>query len=526
MNPRRSRLSARLYTAGGRRRETLSAFALVLLSMLLAGAPPQALAAPPTNVVVIMADDLSSGMLADALDAGLMPNLKSEVVDVGLEFTESFVTDPLCCPSRATFLSGQYVHNHGVRTNSYPRGGVTFFNDASSLATWLHDGGVVTGLVGKYLNGYGRNETSLPNDDPTYIPPGWSDWQGLVDPSTYRVYNYRINDNGTVVQYGSAPQDYQTDVLARRATEFLRDLPGTGAGISVPFFLWITPLAPHSEDILAPCSLPDQPLKLIRPAPRHEGLAAAVALPKPPSFNEADILDKPAWFRAAFPHPYDDAAVSCLEANYHGRMESLAAIDDLVGAVIRTLDKRQALGNTVVIFTSDNGYLFGEHRFASKLLPYEESIRVPLYFRIPNQQTRRTESALALNNDLAPTVAEILDVRPGLVVDGRSLVPFLEGAPPADWRELFLVEGYATSDDSVSIPGFAALRTGPLAPYPNRLHATWNDGSVEYYDLAVDPYQISNPSGPLNTRARRWIAQRRDALRTCAGPSCQTYENW
>lgn len=188
---------------------------------------------------------------------------------------------------------------------------------------------------------------------------------------------------------------------------------------------------------------------------------------------------------------------------------------------MQALEDRGALANSMVIFTSDNGYLFGEHRLSTKVVPYEESIRVPLLPRYPGVTAPRTEAAIVLNNDLAPTIAELLGVVPGLTVDGRSLVPLLEGTAVADWRSLFLIEGFPTEAEGISIPAYQALRSGPTALYPNRLRTFWNDGALEYHDLILDPYQLSNPTSSLSPQARNWANQRRAALGTCAGETCR-----
>ncbi|MCL4235510.1 MAG: sulfatase-like hydrolase/transferase, partial [Deltaproteobacteria bacterium] len=188
------------------------------------------------NIVVIMADDLDEKLLDVLIDGGHMPNLKEKIIDAGMDFRESYVTNPLCCPSRATFLTGQYTHNNNVKTNNFPFGGVTRLDDSSTVATWLQDAGYTTGLVGKYLNGYGT-ET-----DEDYVPPGWSDWQALTSNSVYWVYKNTVNDNGELVTYGDEEDDYQTDILATRSAEFIEEAPAND-----PFFLWVTPLAPHVE---------------------------------------------------------------------------------------------------------------------------------------------------------------------------------------------------------------------------------------------------------------------------------------
>jgi len=500
---------------------------LLGLPLALVTAAPPSVAAPGSNIVVIVADDLSERMLDDLLAADLMPHFRSLFVNAGIRFTNSFVTTPLCCPSRATLLTGQYAHNHGVRSNDLPKGGVTLLNDASTLATWLANAGYHTGLVGKYLNGYGKDAShTVATDDPTYVPAGWTDWQALLDPSLTRVYNYEMNDNGVVRRFGAQPEDYQTDVLAQRAVDFLTELPGPPPRIDVPFLLWVSPPAPHSESIPEPCALPDQEIGIIRPAPRHLGVAAAISLPRPPSFNEVDLTDKSTWLQAAFPTRYDQAAVDCLEQSYRSRLESMVAVDDLIGAVTDTLLARNALDDTVLIFTSDNGFAFGEHRFTGKVVPYEESARVPLFIRLPQMTSSSSTAALVLNTDLAPTIAELAGVTPGLVVDGRSLVPFLLGTPPPVWRDLFLLEGLQTAQKGPIVPAYSALRSGPHAPSPNRLMMSWADGSGEYYDLDLDPDELGNTIGQVPPSSVRWARTRGLELKACAGQTCRNLETF
>src|SRR5688572_21464501 len=215
-----------------------------------------------------------------------------------------------------------------------------------------------------------------------------------------------------------------------------------------------------------------------------------------------------------------------MERSYRSRLESMIAVDDLIGAVFEVLASRNALDSTVVMFTSDNGYLFGEHRYSGKIVPYEESIRVPLYIRHPSMTSGSSTLELVLNHDLAPTVAELAAVTPGLVVDGRSLVPLLEGVPPGSWRTLFLIEGYRDSRDAFTIPTFNALRSGRFAPTPNQMIGTWQGGDSEYYDLDRDPYQLENRYNTLGPGVRQWARDRGTQLKSCAGQTCRTLEDW
>ncbi len=479
------------------------------------------------NTVVIMTDDLSRNELNVALNRGWMPNLKTHVINRGTTFTRSFASNPLCCPSRSTFLTGQYSHNHDVVNNKPPTGGVTQLRDDSTLATWLKRRGYRTCLIGKYLNGYGLNRISGdPSDDPTYIPPGWDNWQALSGSFT-EVYNYRVNDNGTIVNYGAdpatPPSEYQTDVLARRSVSFI---DASEARDSTPFFLLITPSAPHLE--------PGG--KAIRPAPRHQGTASDVLLPRPPSFNEQDISDKPVWLRNKIPR-LSSEEIADFQTAYRSKLESLRAVDDLIGSVVSALGQNGELDNTVLIFTSDNGYLFGEHRLTAKTHVYEESIRVPLFIRTPGLP-KQTISRFVLNNDLAPTIADFADATPDIPVDGRSLIPLLREPSRANWRKRFLVERSRDVIDPSDPPDlaefrkesptYAAVRTGSLdTATPNQLYARYPGGSQEFYDLAIDPYQLQSLDDEVGLRQQQIeILQARLAnLKVCSGQSCRVLED-
>jgi arylsulfatase A-like enzyme len=472
---------------------------------LAASVPPAAAQSVQPNLIVIMTDDLDSGSLQTALDQGLMPNLKTYVADVGVTFANSFATFPLCCPSRATYLTGLYPHNTGVVWNSGPNGGFANFDDSSTIATWLQAAGYRTGHVGKYLNGY---------NNAAYVPPGWDDWQGLTDPSTYCMYGYTVSDNGVAVVYGNGPADYQTDVLRQRALDFINE---SEAEDGSPFFLTVTPLAPHLESSCRPDT--------VRAAPRHEG-TVNLPLPMPVSFNEADMSDKPLWMRAL---PLVDVART--QQIYNDRLEALRAVDDLVGAVLQALSANGELARTSLAFTSDNGYLLGRHRWESKVLAYEESIRVPLLLRQPGG-TARTITALVLNNDLAPTLAAAAGVAPGLAVDGRSLLPLLDGTS-TNWRKRFLVDHPATGE-SFGVPPYLAVRTASsVTGAPLAYVETYNDAGTlvtarELYDLALDPFQVTslhNDMSPLRVTQRLSLAQHLQNLKSCGNGTCQTYED-
>ncbi|MGH9993221.1 MAG: sulfatase family protein [Nitrososphaera sp.] len=448
------------------------------------------------NIVVIMVDDLDQRSLDILLQEGLMPKLKQHIIDKGVTFSESFATYPLCCPSRATFLTGQYPHNHNVMHNKPPIGGVTKLDDSSTLATWLQDSGYHTAYVGKYLNRYGVDTAG------TYVPPGWNDWQATVGSSTYRMYSYTVNDNGILVKYGSNAKDYQTDVLATRSAESIN---ATESIESMPFFLFINPLAPHEDDKTAICELNYEYIKSIRPAPRHIGKTSNIAFPKPPSFNEANVSDKPWYLR--YP-PLNSTQIECLDDLFHARLESMRAVDDLIGKVVTTLIANKELWKTVILFTSDNGFLLGEHRLHGKKVVYEESIRVPLYMRIP-EVAPKTIDRLVINNDLAPTLLELARAKGDIQIDGRSLVPLIDN-PGITWRSGFLIE-----DNT-----YSGIRT------EDYVYAFNYTGAKEIYDLNTDPYQLQNVRSVSPWKSKipaleEWRAE----LIACDGAACRTAEN-
>ncbi len=463
------------------------------------------------NVVVIMADDLSVGELNQALTRGWMPNLKTHLVNHGTTFNRSFVSDSLCCPSRATFLTGQYPHNHRVLDNTLPEGGVTRLNDTSTLATWLKRVGYRTCLIGKHLNGYGRNKVAdNPSDDPTYIPPGWDDWQALV---TVRFYNYIMNDNGTVIDYGAdpatPPEEYLTDVLAQRSINFINK---SEANDPMPFFLFVTPYAPH---------LPADP------APRHQGTGSTIPLPRLPSFNEPDLSDKPALLQNP---PLSPRQISGIQKPYRNKLESLRAVDDLVGRVVSALAQNTELDHTVLMFTADNGFMFGEHRLIAKTHVYEESIRVPLLIRAPGFP-RQSVSHLVINNDLAPTIADFAGATPDIPVDGRSLLPLLQEPNLPTWRQRFLVENKQPSRQKplrAESQSYFAVRTSSSdTAIPNQLYAEYAAGDREFYDLAIDPYQLQSlhNQGGVRQRQIQTLQNHLANLKDCSGERCQIFED-
>lgn len=496
------------------------------------------------NLVVIMADDLDEATLAKALELGVLPHIEAAFVAGGLRLRESFVSNPLCCPSRASFLTGRYAHNHGVLNISWdaanPQGTFAAFDDREHLGTWLQRAGYRTGVIGKFLNGYGYvPPLHCPQCDwMRYVPPGWDDWQVLPDygelngaggigyAGAYCMYHYTINDNGTLVTHGGADADYQTDVMAARAAGFV----DSAATDPRPFFLWLAPLAPHFELCLPAANEFERD---VRGAPRHLGSVPPTVGFDPfrPSFAEADVSDKPAWFADEYPALVAADAVA-LQRGFRHRIEALRSLDDLVGRLRSRLEAIGAWDDTVVMFTSDNGWFHGEHRAWGKVLAYEESIRVPLLLRGPGIPAGQTSAAMVLNNDLAPTLAALAGAMPDAVFDGRDLGVLFAGTAPADWRRRILVEHFRDGDWApVSFADYVAVRTAANDEQGthNRTFIDWRlDGhayGIEHYALDSDPFQIDSlpGTGSIATRLRAAVA----ALRECGKPdrmSCREAE--
>ncbi|HKI02861.1 MAG TPA: sulfatase [Thermoanaerobaculia bacterium] len=436
------------------------------------------------NILVIMTDDQRLDEMR------VLPKTRALLGQRGTTFANSFVSYSLCCPSRSTFLTGQYAHNHGVLLNSGPNGGYQRLNHSNTLPVWLQEAGYYTAHIGKYLNNYGVGSPAA--------PPGWSRWFGLIDPTTYKLYDYVVSDDGVPVSYGDAPDDYQTDVLAAEAESVLR----SRARSSQPFFVTVAPVAPHLEQVRNGQQPP-------RPAPRHEGRFAAEPLPARPSFSEPEVGDKPAHIRRL--PPLSSAKGARETSVYRARLASLLAVDDLVERLVGALAETGQLDRTVIVFTSDNGFLLGEHRIVDqKYYPYEESIRVPLIIRGGGFPVGTAAQPVS-NVDLAPTIAALAGARPRRVMDGRPLLP-LALDPQLGKERTLLIEGFGSGSAK---PPFQAVRT------PQWFYAEYGKGERELYNLQVDPFQLqSRHAAPALAAVRKDLAARLARLRSCAGKAC------
>jgi arylsulfatase A-like enzyme len=458
--------------------------AAALLSVAPAASGKKDKAAERPNVVVVMSDDQT----ADSMR--FMPHVNSQVGAEGATFAQSFVNFSLCCPSRSTFLTGQYAHNHGVMSNNEDDGGYQSLDNSNTLAVWLQNAGYYTGHIGKYLNGYEQ----VPNT----IPPGWTEWHGSTQ--TYQYYGFQTNENGTLTDYGTTADQYSTDVYTQKAVDFVN----RRAPESQPFFLWVAYLAPHSGGPNPSPQPPDNCQGTAKPAPRHATAFDDEPLPLPPSFNEADVSDKP---QAVQNDPLlDDADIANVQRRYRCRLESLLAVDEGVDSIISALRDQGELDDTLFVYTSDNGFMDGEHRDpGGKVVLYEPSIRVPLEIRGPGIPPGVTVDDMAINADLAPTILDATGAQPGRVMDGESLFGAMNDPNHLSGRAL-----------EIETRTYSAVRT------ERYLYAVHTTGEEELYDLQNDPDELNSlQNDPAYDQVEASLANLLNVLRTCAGPSCR-----
>ncbi|MGI5349183.1 sulfatase family protein [Streptomyces sp. CA-250714] len=516
------------------------------------------------NVLMVMTDDQWLESMR------VMSETRKLLGDEGVTFDRYHPSTPLCCPSRSTYLSGQYAHNNGVRHNKAPQGGYDKLDEKKTLPVWMQKAGYVTSHIGKYPNGYGSK-------DPKHIPPGWDEWRGSVDPSTYRMWGYRLNENGKLHTYGKPgeedPKLYQTDVYRDKGVDFIK----RKAEGDKPFFLSLAFLAPHGESVNTRGGKFRKPRKQEsrpavgqppRPAPRHKGEFAKEELPEDPAYGESDMRDKPAFLKKR--PKLDSVTTQRITENYRGRLESLLAVDEAVRKLMSTLKATGQLDNTYVLFTSDNGFFFGEHRVpAGKFLPHGASGQVPMLLRGPGISEGQHSKELTSNVDLAATIADIGGADPDLALDGRSLLPYGRDPSKRSGRPVLqeIAEGARRSpvtghgkgkppaagppDDDISAGRAAGagdldqdgdaspttkkalkknrkgFRKGGSAAYEairtdRYLYIRYVTGARELYDLSADPHELtSRHNDPDYAKARTFLDRRLDKLQGCAGEECR-----
>jgi N-acetylglucosamine-6-sulfatase len=439
--------------------------ALTLLScvILLSGGPcrPAEAGARRPNIIFVITDD----QRWDSLGVTGHPFARTPNIDrlarEGALFTNFFATTPLCSPSRASFLTGQYAHAHKV-TNNDRVGLDVISHTLMTFPRRLREAGYETAFIGKWHMGLDDSRR-----------PGFDTWVSFKGQGIY--LDPVVNVEGRVRQLDG----HMTDWLNRWALEFVR------RPHRKPFLLYLSHKALHTPYL---------------PAKRHESLYAGARYLPPPSAAD-DLSGKPVLRRAVEPVDWATAEGVAPEPpeSRRGRgtdrdsvvrdqLRTLAAVDEGVGALVRALKRSGQLDNTVIVYTSDNGYLLGEHgQFDNKRFAYEESIRVPLVVRYPKAVAPGTRvEALALNVDVAPTLLELAGAEPLEKVHGRSLLPLLGGRPAA-WRESFLAE-YFLEKVAPRTPAWQAVRTARW----KYIRYTELEGMDELYDLAADPHEMRN----------------------------------
>jgi N-acetylglucosamine-6-sulfatase len=527
---------------------------LCVCAVLVAAAPAQARTESAArdgrpNILVVMTDDQA------VADLQHMPNVKKLLARQGTTFADAIDSYPLCCPARATFITGQYAHNHDVNANFYPYGWYGMKDRGNTLPAWLQRAGYRTALVGKWLNGYGAR------DGRGEVPKGFDVWRGLLDVSAYDYFNYVMNRDGKLASWGDPvfarklvefadiqvtdsdnpglgrvlgrlrevfgdgpytywgaekAKDYSPDVTGRMT----RDLVTAERRSKKPFFIWWSVAAPHREDVAV--TLMGRPGRDPRPAPRHAARSSRFDLPRPPSFNEPDASDKPSNIQDGAP-PLTDAQIEQLELDYEGRIGSLLAVDEHVKSLVAELRRTGQLDNTLIVFLSDNGWLQGEHRVpGDKYLPYEESLRVPFILRGPGVPKGRTVKGQVANVDFAPTLLDAARARAGRTMDGVSLLPAARSARHMPNRAIGL-EALSRLFPRGDFGPFNAWDKPYTGVRTDRYtYAVYTEtGERELYDRRKDPHQLRNVAAdPAYAEVLAGLEEKRVELAGCRGRSC------
>jgi N-acetylglucosamine-6-sulfatase len=529
------------------------------------------------NVVMLLTDDQTLDEMSG------LPQTSALIGGQGATFSRAYVSYPLCCPSRAAILTGQYMHDNGVHGNSPPDGGWQRFSgeglEQRDLPIWLRNAGYYNVQIGKYLNGYGGS--------PPPIPPGWNEWYGKLSEYDASVhggelyFNYRLREdppaNGGVpcpsgdppvsgqpftCLYGDDPSDYQTDVFREMAVEAIHRV-GDASGGQTPFFLNVDFNAPHSPYV---------------PAPRHQGTLAGAPLAPEPGTNENNTADKP-FFLRRLPR-LGNGKLAAIDNRRRARLEMLRSVDDAVNSIVQALAAEGQLDNTYIVFTSDNGYFSGEHRIRQgKYLPHDPASHVPLMIRGPGIPAGGTSNELVSNVDIASTIAQMTGASPLLAQDGRSLLPYAQQPSLRTTRPILLEGDTGSNIDDEGAEGvnpqdqsdFARFqqhvrkekkrlrkrcrrlkRTSPRRAllcyrqgvrnieqepvdtiYKLRAPAyrgirtdryslfLYSTGEVELYDMWRDPYQLTSVSKNRRYRGvRKTLLADLDRLARCSGPDC------
>jgi N-acetylglucosamine-6-sulfatase len=490
-------------------------------------------AASGPNVIFILTDDMTSSELAG------MPNVESLRAAQGTTFNKAYISFPLCCPSRATMMSGQYMHNHGVHGNFPPNGGWPVFrpHESNDLPVWLHQDGYYNVHIGKYMNFYATATSDLP------VPQGWDQWYGKVaEDALYYDYTVIEKTGPTATPhltfYGDQPSDYQTDVFSNRAVNFVNDLK-TGQH---PFLLDLWFNSPHGP---------------FDPAPRDRFALAGAPLTRLPGFNEKDIGDKPGWLRRQARYRLSGTQIKTVDNERRRQQEQLLSVDQSVARLVQALKDKGILDNTYIIFASDNGFFRGEHRIVSgKYLPYDPASRVPLLIRGPGIPAGGISDELVWNGDIPQTILQIASGSENPDTDGRSLLPYAQDPAKRSTRPILLegdtgpggtgaeaaqtasvrahearvgvagkkgvgnldqeTDAIKSAANTDTAPAYRSIRT---ARYEYTIYA---NGQTELYDMQRDPAQLNSVvHDPRYRFVKQWLYSQLIPLSTCAAAQCR-----
>jgi N-acetylglucosamine-6-sulfatase len=459
-------------------------------------APPAASAAAPLsssekhpNIVFILTDDLALNLVQ------YMPHVLQMQKD-GAAFTNYFVTDSLCCPSRSSIFTGRYPHSTGVFKNNGPDGGynayVNLGNEGAAFSNALSAAGYRTAMMGKYLNGY------IPERNPP--GPGWTSWD--VAGNGYPEFNYSLNEDGKIDRRGNSSQDYLVDVLSGLGVDFIKQSKGQA------FVIEIATFAPHAP---------------YTPAPRDENAFPGLKAPRNPSYDAAPDADSAKWLRNQ--PPLRDAEMTRIDEAFRKRAQSVLAVDKMIGELQAAVAAIGQEKNTYFVFSSDNGYHMGEHRLRpGKMTAFDTDIHVPLVVTGPGVPAGLSLDEVVENVDLNPTFTELSGIAPMPAVEGHSLVPLLQRKNNNHnsndvWRTVALVEHhgppYALSD-----PDLPAKRSGNPPSYeairsPTAVYVEYADGDREYHDLVTDPWELHNTFASLQQAQEDALHSALTAIQSC-----------
>jgi N-acetylglucosamine-6-sulfatase len=497
-----TRLSLRLLVALA---VGLGAGLVWLIPGLSVGAKPRTAVARP-NIVFVLTDDLAWNLVT--------PRFMPHVVDLekrGETFTNYFVSDSLCCPSRTSIFTGLFPHDSGVFTNTGKDGGYRAFThhrpnlEMRTFAVALGRAGYSNSMMGKYLNGYGEPRMTR------HIPAGWSDWH--VAGNAYAEFNYALNEDGRVRHYGDAPPpahnaaNYLTDVLSARAVSFVE----AAARAHKPFLLEVATFAPHNP---------------YTPAPRNAHDFARLSAPRDRSFNAPNV-NPPDWLGKR--KRLTPGQLAMIDREFRKRAQAVEAVDRMLGRVEAEMTSRGIARNTYIVFSSDNGYHMGQHRLLpGKETAFDTDIRVPLIVAGPGIPAGKTVTNVAQNVDLYPTFLQIAGLRPPTAIDGHSLLSLLHPAPgthPLSWPTIALIEHHGPDD--VHDPDFENGELGGNPPayeairlsnrqLGNAVYVEYTKtGQREYYNITRDPFERNNTYKSLSPHLRRQLHRTLVGLERC-----------